>query len=190
MAPHVLVATASRHGSTLDIGDEIGRILAHRGITVTDLSVDEVDSVAGYDAVLLGSAVYAGHWLTEAVDFVNRHAADLAQRPVWLYSSGPVGDPPMPQEPSGDIAGVVAQSKARGHRLFAGRLDPERLGLGERLIVRVLRAPKGDFRDWPAIDEWANAVADELLTDDLPADNLPTDARHTAELPPADARRA
>ena len=163
MAPQVLIATASRHGATLDIGGEVGRILARRGLTVTDKPAREVDSVAEFDAVLLGSAVYAGHWLPEAVEFVKRHATELAQRPVWLFSSGPVGEPAMPQTDPVDVAGMIEQSHAREHRIFAGRLDPERLGMGERLIVRLLRAPRGDFRDWPAIDDWADAVASELL---------------------------
>ncbi len=163
MQPHVLVVTASRHGATLDIGDEIGRVLARRGVAVTDQSIDEVDGVTEFDAVLLGSAVYAGHWLPEAVDFVKGHATELAQRPVWLFSSGPVGEPAMPHNDAQEVAGMVERSHAREHRIFAGRLDPERLGMGEKLIVRLLRAPRGDFRDWPAIDAWAEAVADELL---------------------------
>jgi menaquinone-dependent protoporphyrinogen oxidase len=163
MAPHVLIATASRHGSTLDIGDEIGRVLVKRGLTVTDKPAEDVESVTEYDAVLLGSAVYAGHWLAQAVDFVKRHAAQLAQRPVWLFSSGPVGEPAMPETDPVDLPAMIEQSQAREHRVFAGRLDPERLGMGEKLIVRLLRAPRGDFRNWPAIDDWADAVANELL---------------------------
>ncbi len=163
VAPHVLVATASRHGSTLDIGDEIGRVLAGRGLTVTTMPIEEVDSVANFDAVVLGSAVYAGHWLREAVDFVKIHAADLALRPLWLFSSGPVGEPAMPQTDPVDLGEIVEQSHARQHGNFAGRLDPERLGLAEKLIVGLLHAPRGDFRDWPAIDAWAGVIADELL---------------------------
>jgi menaquinone-dependent protoporphyrinogen oxidase len=164
VAPHVLVATASRHGSTLDIGDEIGRILAERGLTVTAMPIEEVDSIASFDAVVLGSAVYAGHWLKEAVDFVKRHATDLAPRPVWLFSSGPVGEPAMPQTDPVDLGDLVEQSHALRHGSFAGRLDPGRLGLAEKLIVGLLHAPRGDFRDWPAIDAWADVIADELLT--------------------------
>lgn len=163
MAPHVLVATASRHGSTLDIGEEIGRVLAGRGLTVTTMPIEDVDSLANFDAVILGSAVYAGHWLKEAAEFVKRHATDLAPRPVWLFSSGPVGEPAMPQTDPLDLDDLVEQSHARRHGSFAGRLDPQRLGLTEKLIVGLLHAPRGDFRDWPAIDAWASVIADELL---------------------------
>ncbi len=159
----VLIATASRHGATHDIADEIGRVLARRGIRVTDKAVAEVDTVAQFDAVLVGSAVYIGHWLPDAVSFVARFGAELAQRPTWLFSSGPIGRPAMPQTEPEDMPRLMEQSGARSHRIFAGLLDADRLGLGEKMIVRVLRAPRGDFRDWPAVDAWADEVADQLL---------------------------
>jgi menaquinone-dependent protoporphyrinogen oxidase len=178
---HALVATASRHGATMDIGEEIGRVLTGRGITVTARPVGEVNDVTQFDAVLLGSGVYAGHWLPEAVDFVIRHAAELALRPVWLFSSGPVGEPPMPATDPEDVAGMLERSHAREHHVFAGRLDAARLGLGERLIVRLLRTPEGDFRDWPAIDAWADGVA-SVLVDELrsPLSGEPTGAQQRA----------
>lgn len=163
MAPHVLIATASRHGSTLDIADEIARVLSRRGCVVVDKAADEVDSVERFDAVIAGSAVYMGRWLPEALSLVTRNADELARRPVWLFSSGPIGDPPQPEgEPQG-VSQMVERIRARGHRTFAGRLDPDRLDLGERVIVGMLRAPTGDFRDFPAVTAWAGEIADAIL---------------------------
>lgn len=162
MSKHVLIATASKHGSTFDIADEIARVLTARGFVVTDKPIEEVGSVTTFDAVVVGSAVYVGRWMAEAVAFISRHATALAARPVWLFSSGPIGEPPKPTEDPSNLAEMVAQTGARGHRIFAGRLEPERLGLGERAIVAMIRAPKGDFRDFAEIGAWAAEIADEL----------------------------
>lgn len=162
MATQVLIATASRHGSTFDIADEIARVLSRRGCVVVDKGADEVDGVDRFDAVIVGSAVYMGRWLPEALSFVTRNAEELAKRPVWLFSSGPIGEPPQPEgEPQG-MAEMIERVHARGHRTFAGRLDPDRLGLGEKVIVGMLRAPKGDFRDFPQVTAWAGEIADAL----------------------------
>ena len=167
MATQVLIATASRHGSTFDIADEIARVLSRRGCLVVDKAADEVDAIERFDAVIVGSAVYMGRWLPEALSFVTRNTQELAKRPVWLFSSGPIGEPPQPEtEPQG-IAEMVQRVHARGHRTFPGRLDPDRLGLGEKVVVGMLRAPKGDFRDFPAVTAWAGEIAQALapLTD-------------------------
>lgn len=162
MSKHILIATASKHGATFDIADEIARVLTARGYLVSDKSVDEIDRVDTFDAVIIGSAVYVGRWMPEATAFVTRHASSLASRPVWLFSSGPIGDPPQPTEDPQGLRDLMTQTGAREHHVFAGRLDPERLGLGERAIVAMLRAPKGDFRDFGQIDTWAAEIAQEL----------------------------
>jgi menaquinone-dependent protoporphyrinogen oxidase len=111
---------------------------------------------------VLGSAVYAGRWLPAAREFATRHSAALRERKVWLFSSGPVGDPPKPDELPVDVAPMVQACGAAGHTVFAGRLDRRHLSFGEKAIVIALRAPEGDFRDWEAIRVWAGAIADEL----------------------------
>lgn len=162
MATQVLIATASRHGSTFDIADEIARVLARRGCVVVDKAADEVDSIDRFDAVIVGSAVYMGRWLPEALSFVTRHATELATRSVWLFSSGPIGDPPQPEGNPQGVAEMVQRIGALGHRVFPGRLETDRLGLGEKVIAGMLRAPKGDFRDFPAVTGWAGEIADTL----------------------------
>jgi menaquinone-dependent protoporphyrinogen oxidase len=98
--------------------------------------------------------VYAGHWLTPARELVGRCGSALAARPVWLFSSGPVGDPPKPEEDPVDVAAIVAAIKAREHRVFAGKLVRKQLSFPERAIVSALRVPEGDFRDWTEISQW------------------------------------
>jgi menaquinone-dependent protoporphyrinogen oxidase len=157
----VLISVASKHGATTDIGDAIAAALEDHGLEVVLTEPDQVTSVDGFDAVIIGSGVYAGHWLAPAKRLIERAKGALLLRPVWLFSSGPLGDDRQPTDPV-DVAPLVGTVRARGHRLFAGRLDRGDLNFGERAIVRVVKAPYGDFRDWPAIAEWAEEIAAEL----------------------------
>lgn len=165
----VLVAAASRHGATAQIAGEIGVALrdgAGGGIVVDVLPAEEVSSLEGYDAVVLGSAVYAGRWLESARKLAERHAEALSRRPTWLFSSGPVGDPLKPEEDPVDVAEILKATGAREHRVFPGRLDRRELGFAEKAIVLALRAPEGDFRDWEAVRAWAREIAADLAPGD------------------------
>jgi menaquinone-dependent protoporphyrinogen oxidase len=158
----VLVSAASRHGATTEVAAEIASVLAAQGIDTAVVVPGEVGSLAGYDAAVIGSAVYVGRWLEPARDLLDRHRDALRRIPVWLFSSGPVGDPPKPVDDPIDAAPMVALVGAREHRLFAGLVDKRRLGLGEKAIVAAVRASEGDFRPWPGIDAWAKSIAASL----------------------------
>jgi menaquinone-dependent protoporphyrinogen oxidase len=159
----ILVTAASRHGSTSDIAAAIVRTLHLRGLSADHLEPAEVNDVLDYDAVVLGSAVYAGRWMGSATDLVTRCRPQLAGRPVWLFSSGPVGNPANPAE-GPDMSRLMEQTGALGHRVFAGKLDKGELGRMERTMVRAVRAPEGDYRDWDEIGEWTARIADVLMT--------------------------
>jgi len=160
----ILVTAASRHGSTGEIAQELGKALrgALPGMGVDVVPLTRVGSFDGYDAVVLGSAVYFGRWLDEARWQVTAHADALRERPVWLFSSGPVGDTTVPDAEPVDGAELARAVGAREHRVFAGRLLREDLGLRERLAVGMVHAPDGDFRDWAAIRAWADRIAADL----------------------------
>jgi menaquinone-dependent protoporphyrinogen oxidase len=159
----VLVTAASKYGATGEIAQAIGEVLREHGLDSTvSPPEEEATTVDGYDAVVLGSAVYAGHWLKPARELVDRSRDALAARPVWLFSSGPVGDPPKPEEDPVDAAGIVAATGAREHRVFAGKLVRRRLGFADKAIAVALRVPDGDFRDWTEIRRWAAGIADAL----------------------------
>ena len=156
----ILVTAASRHGSTLEMASALGKALTDIGLEVEVKPMHELDGVAGFNAVVLGSAVYMGRWLPDAAAFVQRHAVELGARPVWLFSSGPIGSPdPKPVGDPTGIAELIAAVHARGHRTFAGRLDRGQLGIGERIVVSAVGASEGDFRDWEALGEWAKEIA-------------------------------
>jgi menaquinone-dependent protoporphyrinogen oxidase len=165
----VLVAYASKHGSTEGIARAIADRLSELGETADARSVHEVDAVGDERAVILGSAIYAGSWMREAVEFVHRNEAALAERPVWLFSSGPLGvdvddDEQQPRQLE-EIDGLV---RPLGHRVFYGALDRDKLGFAERMIVKAVKAPEGDFRDWEAIRSWADTISAELRSVDAP----------------------
>jgi menaquinone-dependent protoporphyrinogen oxidase len=166
----VLVAYASRHGATGEIAETLAGALRRSLLdaTVDVVAIEDVAALDCYDAVVVGSAVYMGRWLEPARRFVEAHAAELAHRPVWLFSSGPVGDPPRPAEEPADVARMRELSGARDHHVFAGKLDRRRLRLAERAVVAAFRAAEGDFRNWADVSAWATQVADGMLTASVP----------------------
>ena len=159
----ILVAAASRHGSTHEIAEAIAQELRTTGHAVEVRNAGDVGDAARYDAVIIGSAVYMGNWLPEARDFVDRNRERLQAVPVWLFSSGPLGqDDPQPHGDPTHLDEVMQATRARGHRIFVGKLDKSELGLGERLATKMVKAPEGDFRDWEAIRGWADEIATAL----------------------------
>jgi menaquinone-dependent protoporphyrinogen oxidase len=165
--PRVLISAASEHGSTAEIARVIGDTLVTEHITVDIVPPAEVDSIEDYDAVILGSAIYAGHWLAPAKGFAIRFHDQLATRRVWLFSTGPVGDPSrklvqsMEQDPA-DVNRIQRDIEVRGHQIFAGKLDPEALSHAQRASLLVFRGMDGDFRDWAVITRWAMSIAADL----------------------------
>jgi menaquinone-dependent protoporphyrinogen oxidase len=163
----VLVAVASKHGATTEIGEAIAEPLRSLGVEVDVRDVTDVGELGTYGAAVVGSAVYMGKWLPEAMAFVRGHASALRAIPVWLFSSGPLGaDTPVPPGDPASLDELMEMAHARGHRVFSGRLDKNDLGLGERLITKVVHAPAGDFRDWDAIQAWAREIGETLLREE------------------------
>lgn len=163
----VLVAYASKHGATRGIAEHVAQTLRQLGRDADVLSVDAAGQVGAYDAVVVGSAVYYGSWMKEAVDFVRQNRTMLSERPVWLFSSGPLGAQVNDsEEQPKEISGLRADIGARDHRVLFGALDPHTLSFPERMVVKAVRAPVGDFRDWDAIAAWAKDIAGALASDD------------------------
>jgi menaquinone-dependent protoporphyrinogen oxidase len=108
----------------------------------------------------MGSSIYIGRWMKAAREFVERVRPALAGRRVWLFSSGPLGDQAGIDPP--EIAKLAASLNVVEHRLFAGALRKERLSLVERALVKGVKAPYGDFRNWTEIDSWAASIAHHL----------------------------
>ncbi|MGO9077982.1 MAG: flavodoxin domain-containing protein [Streptosporangiaceae bacterium] len=178
----VLVVYATKHGSTRGIAERIAGDLATAGHKAQAHRAAEAGDLYQWDAFVIGSATYLGHWRKEATHFVRKNRAILASRPVWLFSSGPlaataVGENGDLGEAADRVAAELAAepteinelSRVIGpveHRVFSGALDPATLDTGERLMRRLPAGaallPEGDFRDWATIDEWAAGIAGRL----------------------------
>ena len=158
----VLVIVASKHGSTAEIAAALGEGLAGRGIVAAVNDAADVSDIEAYDAVVLGSAVYAGRWMKSIRELVELRHEELAARPVWLFSSGPVGEPLRPTEDPVDVATIASAIGARGHRVFPGKLDKSKLSLAEKALVMSLHVAEGDFRNWDEVAAWAGEIADAL----------------------------
>ena len=172
----VVVAYATRHGSTAGIAERIAATLCHSGITAQALPVSAVHDVRAYDAVVLGGAAYLFHWHKDATDFARSYRVALRERPVWLFSSGPLGTDLVDKDGADvlqtcrpkEFQELCALVRARGSQVFFGAYDPHAgpTTFGERLLAHLPAAraalPAGDFRDWDAIDAWAAQIAAEL----------------------------
>jgi len=164
MDGQVLVAYATKHGATTEIAEKIGQVLREAGLRADVLPVGRAGDLSPYDAVVVGSAVYIGRWRKEAGTFLTANEKVLADRPVWLFSSGPTGegDPvafmkgvdfPEPLQP------VADRIEPRGIAVFHGAVDVRKLSFLEKFVVKRVKSPVGDFRDWDAITSWATAIA-------------------------------
>ena len=171
----VLVAYASKNGSTAEIAQTIAQTLGQAGTSVDCLDAGEVGSIEPYDAVVLGSAVYIKRWRGDAKRFLRRHARQLAQRPFWVFSSGPVGEPKGDPNPSWleppKIVERVEQLGARGHVVFGGRMPTSPRSPTARAMVKNCPPAYLDRRDWDEINAWATRIAAELeaCTDEQPS---------------------
>jgi len=172
----ILVACASKHGATSGIAERIAERLRAAGLEADARPVNAVRDLAAYDAFVIGGATYMFRWMKEATEFVQRDRALLATRPVWLFSSGPLGTEATDKQ--GQDLRVVSGPKeipelrtaihARDHRVFFGAFDGhvKAVGFTERLALMLPAArsafPDGDFRDWAEIETWADGIAHEL----------------------------
>ena len=209
----VLVAYASRHGSTRGIAERIAERLRADGLDAEVRPAAEVHDASGYDAFVIGAAAYMFHWLKDATTFVGRNRALLAERPAWLFSSGPIGTDTVDKQGRDvlqtsiprEFPGLRDAIHPRDEKVFFGAIDPTArpVGIAERFLSLMPAArnalPRGDFRDWPAIDAWADGIAQELgatvagraMRDGVPATTPGTIAGATSVQPaaPSTSRR-
>ena len=174
MQMSILVAYASKHGATKEMAERISESLRSAGLQADARAVGEVGDLGAYEGFVVGSAAYMGHWMKDAVAFVRGQQHLLAQRPVWLFSSGPLGTEAA--NAKGEDLRAAAEPKEfpefeetihpREHRVFFGALDPGRLSFTERSLRKLPAArammPEGDFRDWDEIQAWAQGIAEQM----------------------------
>lgn len=167
----VLVAYASKRGSTAEIAEVVAARLREEGFEVHRHEAAEVDDLAPYDAIVLGSAVYMKRWRGDARHFLRKHRRELATRPFWIFSSGPVGDPAKDDPAWTEPAKIVSRAEelgVRDHVVFGGRVPAEPHGPIERSMVDNTPAEFRDRRDWARIKAWAGEVAAQLAAVSAP----------------------
>lgn len=157
----VMVAVASRHGATWEIGSAITRVLADAGREAELVAPEEIESIDGYDSVILGSAVYLTQLLPAASALVDRFGAELSRRRLWLFASG-LPSPASGARTTADLRHLAERLGAQDHRLFRGRLDRHGLSFAERVAAAGVLNREGDHRDFTAIERWANEINDAL----------------------------
>jgi len=161
----VLVAHASKHGSTAEIAEAVAEAIGDAGVEVDCRPAGEVDSVDGFDAVVLGSAVYMKRWRGDARRLLRANRKALRQMPFWVFSSGPIGDPaeddPAWTEPP-KVIRTVEKLGCREHVVFGGRVPQDPHGPIEKAMANGIPEEFHDRRDWEQIRSWAERVAQEL----------------------------
>jgi menaquinone-dependent protoporphyrinogen oxidase len=177
----VLVTYASEHGGTAQIAQTIAKVLRQFDLDVTAKRMDSIETIADYEAVVLGSAIYVGDWLPEAQKFLEKHHVVLSEKPLWLFSSGPTGTgdalslldgalvPPALEE-------LVASIHPREICVFHGKIDLRRLAPQERELIKAANVPRGDYRDWEAIKRWATEISRALTIQAITKPSLVVDA--------------
>ena len=167
MGTQVLVAYSGKYGATAEIAERIGQVLREAGLSTDVTPANQVGDLARYTAVVLGSGVYIGRWRKEAATFLKANEDVLAKKMVWLFSSGPTGE----EEPADSLADwsfpqalqpIADRIQPRDVTVFRGTLDTAKLNVIEKWMIKMVKAPVGDFRDWDAITSWATAISDAL----------------------------
>jgi len=158
----ILVAFASRFGSTQEVAETIASTLSAAGLEVDLQPMQEVKSLDRYDAVLLGAAIYNAKWNAEAHQFVLQHQDALTQLPVAIFTLGPLSASEAARRNSRrQLDSELAKYpwlKPVAVEIFAGKYDPSKPGMGffDRFV------PARDVRNWDAIRTWANVLSAQL----------------------------
>ena len=167
MDKKVLVAYASKYGATAEIAQKIGEVIKQEGLAVDVLPANRITDPAYYKAVVIGSAAYIGGWRKEAAAFIKTNEKLLANKLVWIFSSGPTekGDPvklldgwlyPKALKP------VIDRIKPRDITVFHGVINVEKLNFLEKRMMKMVKTEIGDYRDWDMITKWAKGIAETV----------------------------
>jgi menaquinone-dependent protoporphyrinogen oxidase len=161
MAVNILVAYASKTGSTAEIAQAVGKELQSAGYSTDVAGMKTVSSLAGYHAVVIGGPLYMGKVIGDVGKFVGRHRDALVKLPVAAFTVGmtPVSkDPVQIENAMKMLRSALAPLQPVSETVFAGRVDPKKLSFIQRKMTEMAKSPVGDFRDWDAIARWAREL--------------------------------
>ena len=160
-----LVVYATRAGSTGEVAQVVSERLCAMGFDAEVQPVEAVNSLAGFQAVVLGSAVRYGAWLPEMTRFIESRRSELARLPLAIFTlhMQALGDDAASQDTrSGYTKAVRAVVTPRDEVFLAGKVDLARLNFLERMAVKMVKSPVGDKRDWVRIRQWADGLGEKL----------------------------
>jgi len=166
MGKRVLVAYASKAGSTGGVAEAIGQRLNGNGTAVdVKLLSDNLD-LSQYQAVVVGSAIRMGQWLPDAKKFVEKHQSALSQMPTAFFTVCMTLEEDT-EEHRSEVAAYTDPIRQivepDSEAFFAGVMDPKKVNFIERLIMKALKVPEGDFRQWEEINAWADSLRPVML---------------------------
>ena len=159
----ILVTYASKRGGTKGLAEMVADDLRGEGFTVDLVPADQVRRCDGYDAVIVGGALYALRWHRDAKRFVRRHTGDLRRCPTFFFSSGPLDDSASNKDipPVKGVQALMKRVGARGHVTFGGRLSPDATGFAASAMAKK---NAGDWRDPGKVEAWVHSIAPQLRT--------------------------
>lgn len=177
MDTKVLVTYASKYGSTAEMAEKVAEVIRQTNLQTDVMPMKEVSNLNPYSVVVLGSALYVGRWRKAARKFLKRYEHKLAGRDVWVFLSGPTGeaDKEGAREAwhlSKKLERSLEHIKPRDIRVFRGAIDVNKLSNLEKWMIKQVKAPTGDFRDWDVITTWAKGIADEVKVGDSQKEQL------------------
>ena len=162
----VLVAVGSKYGATREVAAAVAEVLREQGFETDFADACDVGGVRFYDAVIVGSAVYGGLWRKDASALVRDNASVLRGREVWLFSVG-MTQVTKPDQPLDEAEELAVSVGAKEHKRFGGRIDLDKLNLGEKALIKAINPPLGDFRDFDDVRPWARGVSERLSAEAL-----------------------
>ena len=165
MAKRILVVYASRGGSTAEVADTIAQELSYDGVVAEATSIKGAKNITSFDAIVLGTAIRMGRPLPEMVSFVKSYRPILSTKKVALFGLCMTlkDDTPENRKLSESyLAPLTSLFSPVDKQMFAGKIDPARIGLLSRFAIKMVKAPIGDFRLWDTIRNWARALNSKL----------------------------
>jgi menaquinone-dependent protoporphyrinogen oxidase len=162
MSNSILVAYATRYGSTQEVAEAIAATLREQGLAVDFQPLRQVKSLADYSAVVMGAPLYMFHWHKDAMGFLARHRQALMQIPVAIFALGPWHDEEKEwQEVRGQLDKELAKFPwltPAAIQIFGGKFDPNALTFPHNLLPALKNMPASDIRDWTKIRAWAKEL--------------------------------
>lgn len=164
MESNILVAYDSKHGATAEVAERISGILKEKGLKNELVSLEKTVDPSPYDVIILGTAIYAGQWRKHAVKFLKEYQQQLASKKCWIFSTGPTGTGDPKELVQGweyppSMKKTLESIAPRDMAIFHGVIDMEKLNKLERMAIKMVKAPTGDFRDWGSVRQWAEGIA-------------------------------